>query len=102
MADSPNSVLWDPLLGKYVAHTRYNAVYHPQDWGRRIDLREELRPGAEKPFLRREVLQSESDDFLKWESRGVIMSADKEDPPWNQQFYNMEGIVTLSALISIW
>ena len=90
MADSPNSVLWDPLLGKYVAHTRYNAVYHPQDWGRRIDLREELRPGAEKPFLRREVLQSESDDFLKWESRGVIMSADKEDPPWNQQFYNME------------
>ncbi len=73
-----------------MAHTRYNGVYHPQDWARRIDLREELRPGAEKSFLRREVLQSESDDFLKWESRGVIMSADKEDPPWDQQFYNME------------
>ncbi len=68
--DSPNSVLWNPRLGKYVAHTRHNALYHPQDWARRTDLRKELRPGVEGAFLRREVLQSESDDFLKWESRG--------------------------------
>ena len=90
MADSPNSVMWDPRLGKYVAHTRVNPVYLPPDWKLRRDLRDELWPGAEGSFLRREVLQSESDDFLKWESRGVIMSADREDPPWNQQFYNME------------
>ena len=90
MADSPNSVLWDPRLSKYVAHTRHNPSYHSQDWARRVDLREELKPGPEGAFLRREILQSESDDFLKWESRGVIMSADREDPPWSQQFYNME------------
>ena len=90
MADSPNSVMWDPRLGKYVAHTRVNPVYRPPDWKVRRDLRDELWPGVEGSFLRREVLQSESDDFLKWESRGVIMSADREDPPWNQQFYNME------------
>ena len=90
MADSPNPVLWDPRLGKYVAHTRVNPSYYPPDWETRKDLRDELRPGPEGSFLRREVLQSESDDFLKWEPRGVIMAADREDPPWDQQFYNME------------
>ena len=90
MADSPNPVLWDARLGKYVAHTRVNPVYYPPDWGTRKDLRDELHPGPEGFFMRREVLQSVSDDFLKWEPRGIIMAADREDPPWNQQFYNME------------
>ncbi len=89
-ADSPNPVLWDSRLGKYVAHTRVNPVYYRPDWETRRALRDELRPGPEGSFLRREVLQSESDDFLKWEPRGVIMAADREDPSWNQQFYNME------------
>ena len=89
-ANSPNSVLWDPRLSKYVAHTRNTAHYYHSDWNNRTDLLEELRPGPEDFFLRREILQSESDDFLKWESRGVIMSADTDDPPQDQQFYNME------------
>ena len=43
-ADSPNSVMWDPRLGKYVAHTRHNPVYHPPDWKVRRDLREDCGP----------------------------------------------------------
>ena len=65
VSDSPNSVLWDPQLGKYVAHTRSN---------------QETRV----------VLQSESDDFLNWTTYGVIMKPDENDRPWNRQFYNME------------
>ena len=70
VSDSPNSALWDPKLGKYVAHTRHNMIYDS--------------------VFTREVLQSESDDFVTWRTHGVIMKADEKDPPWSRQFYNME------------
>ena len=69
LSDSPNSVLWDPQLGKYVAHTRH--------WDNEMGYR-------------RQVLQSESDDFLEWSTYGVIMKSDEKDPPHNRQFYCME------------
>jgi len=72
VSDSPNSVLWDPRLKKYVAHTRYNES----------DL--------EVPNSNRQVRHSESDDFLNWTSPGVIMKADEKDPIESRQFYNME------------
>jgi len=71
VADSPTSCIWDPRLGRYVAHTRHN-----------------YRGGA--AHSQRQVLQSESKDFVDWYTYGVIMKADEQDPPWNQQFYNME------------
>ena len=71
-SDSPNSVLWDPRLRKYVAHTRHNE-----------------RNGAVANSLR-QVRHSESDDFLNWTSPGVIMKADDQDPMSSRQFYNME------------
>jgi hypothetical protein len=66
-SDSPNSVLWDAKLGKYVAHTR--------EW-----------EGGKKT---RVVLQSVSDDFINWDNQKVIMRPDEEDLE-NAQFYNME------------
>lgn len=72
VSDSPNSVRWEPELRKYVAHTRHNQVCHKE--GNTV----------------RQVMQSESDDFLTWQSIGVIMKPDEKDPPWNRQFYNME------------
>ena len=74
-SNSPNSVLWDPQLGKYVAHTR-GAV--------------RLGSGRDWNYGCRAVLQSESDDFLNWTTYGIIMSPDENDPPWSRQFYNME------------
>ena len=74
LSDSPNSVLWDPQLGKYVAHTRtFETLSFPG-----------YRSRA------RVVLQSESDDFLDWTTYGVIMKPDEKDLPWDRQFYNME------------
>ena len=70
VSDSPNSVLWDTRLGKYVAHTRHNSRYDG--------------------VFTREVLQSESEDFEQWTTHDVILKADQEDPPGNRQFYNME------------
>ena len=75
VSDSPHSVLWDPQLGKYVAHTRHN-------------VREVIKNKDTTAW--RQVLQSESDDFLKWSTYGVIMKSDEKDPPHNRQFYNME------------
>ena len=66
-SDSPNSVLWDAKLSKYVAHTR--------EW-----------EGGKKT---RVILQSVSDDFINWDNQKVIMRPDKEDLG-NVQFYNME------------
>ena len=66
-SDSPNSVLWDAKLGKYVAHTR--------EW-----------EGGKKT---RVILQSESYDFINWDNQKVIMRPDEKDPK-NRQFYNME------------
>ena len=71
-SDSPNSVLWDARLLKYVAHTRHN------------------QPNAATGEGQRQVLQSESDDFINWRTHGIIMKPDDADPPWNRQFYNME------------
>ena len=74
LSDSPNSVLWDAQLRKYVAHTRY--------W-------EKLSfPGHRRGM--RVVLQSESGDFLHWTPCGPIMRPDEQDPVGNRQFYNME------------
>ena len=70
LADSFHSVLWDAKLARYVAHTRYE-IYS-------------------NGYLKRQVLQSESEDFIHWTPYGVIMKADAEDPPQNRQFYNME------------
>ncbi len=70
-ADSFHSVLWDPVLGKYVVHSRYNRNKHPT-----------LPP-------QRQVLQSESDDFDHWSTYGVIMKPDELDPA-DTHFYNME------------
>jgi hypothetical protein len=70
-ADSFHSALWDPALGKYVVHSRFNRNNHPT-----------LPP-------QRQVLQSESDDFRSWSTYGVILAPDAQDPP-DTQFYNME------------
>ena len=70
-ADSFHSVLWDPALGKYVLHSRYNRNKHPT-----------LTP-------QRQVMQSESDDFDNWSTYGVIMKPDDLDPA-DDEFYNME------------
>ncbi|MDC0935544.1 hypothetical protein OAS39_04595 [Pirellulales bacterium] len=70
-ADSFHSALWDPGLGKYVVHSRFNRNNHPT-----------LPP-------QRQVLQSESDDFVNWTTYGVILKPDERDPP-DAQFYNME------------
>ncbi|MCF6312209.1 MAG: hypothetical protein L3J39_07135 [Verrucomicrobiales bacterium] len=66
-SDSPNSVLWDAKMQKYIAHTR--------EW-----------EGGKKT---RVVLQSESEDFINWKRKKVIMRPDEQDPP-GRQFYNME------------
>ena len=71
VSDSPNSALWDGRLRKYVAHTRHNAR-------------------DAKGNLQRQVLQSESDDFVRWQRIGVVMQPDEQDPPWSRQFYCME------------
>ena len=52
-ADSFHSVLWDPALGKYVVHSRFNRNNHPS-----------LPP-------QRQVLQSESEDFVDWSTYGA-------------------------------
>jgi hypothetical protein len=70
-ADSFHSALWDPGLGKYVIHSRFNRNNHPT-----------LPP-------QRQVLQSESDDFVNWTTHGVILAPDALDPP-DLEFYNME------------
>ena len=70
-ADSPHAVAWDPRRRKYVAHTRHNAE--------QVDVENSER----------QVLQSESDDFLEWVPRGVIVKADEHDPLESRQFYNM-------------
>ena len=70
VSDSPNSVMWDPRLGVYVAHTRHHAYYDGN--------------------YTREVLQSESHDFRSWRAYGVILKADQADPVRSKQFYNME------------
>ena len=72
VSDSPNSVLWDPKLQKYVAHTRHNE--------RNSELVNSLR----------QVRHSESDDFVNWTSPGIIMKADEKDSENSRQFYNME------------
>ena len=74
MADSFHSVLWDPKLARYVAHSRHK-IYITDATGR---------------HSQRKVLQSESEDFIHWTRYGVIMEPDGEDPPQNRQFYNME------------
>ncbi len=66
-SDSPNSVLWDARLKKYIAHTR--------EW-----------EGGKKT---RVVLQSASDNFINWTREKVILRPDKKDP-LGRQFYNME------------
>ncbi len=68
--DSSTTCMWDPKLGKYVAHTRPNA------WG---------TPNG----LERQVIQYESDDFLNWTAHGIIMKADENDPLGHRQFYEM-------------
>ena len=70
-ADSFHSALWDPGLGKYVVHSRFNRNHHAS-----------LPP-------QRQVLQSESDDFVTWRTHGVILKPDEHDPP-DTEFYNME------------
>ena len=71
--DSLHPVLWDPKLRKYVAHSRFNAD----------------TPNG----LERQVLQSESDDFLNWTRYGIIMKADEHDPPHHRQFYDMSWMI---------
>lgn len=70
-ADSFHSVLWDPALGKYLVHSRFNRNSHPS-----------LPP-------QRQVLQSESEDFDNWSTYGVVMKPDADDPS-DDEFYNME------------
>lgn len=67
--DSSNPCMWDPRLGKYVAHTRYNAD----------------TPNG----LERQVMQYESEDFVNWTKHGIIMKADENDPIGHRQFYEM-------------
>ena len=70
IGDSLHPVLWDPRLGKYVAHSRHNHI-------------------TPEGFEQRQVLQSESEDFLNWTRYGVIMKPDEQDPPGHRQFYDM-------------
>lgn len=70
IGDSLHPVLWDPKLGKYVAHSRHNHI-------------------TPEGFEQRQVLQSESEDFLNWTRYGVIMKPDEHDPPGHRQFYDM-------------
>jgi len=71
--DSLHPVLWDPKMKKYVAHSRFNAQ----------------TPNGHE----RQVLQSESDDFLNWTRYGIIMKADEHDPPYHRQFYDMSWMI---------
>ena len=71
ISDSFHSLLWDPVLGRYVAHIR--------------SARRHLTPSYE-----RVVLQCESEDFLNWEPYGIIMKPDENDTLGHRQFYNME------------
>ena len=70
IGDSLHPVLWDGKLGKYVAHSRHNHI-------------------TPEGFEQRQVLQSESEDFLNWTRYGVIMKPDEHDPPGHRQFYDM-------------
>ena len=79
VADSFHSVLWDENLGKYVVHSRYN--------------------NESSSVQRRQVQQSESDDFDNWSTYGVIMKADEHDDPNASQFYNMEWMPYESVFI---
>ncbi len=74
IGDSLHPVLWNPKLKKYIAHSRYNR-----------------RTSA--GFEERQVLQSESDDFLNWTRYGVIMKPDEHDPPGHRQFYDMSWMM---------
>ncbi|MDC0935550.1 hypothetical protein OAS39_04625 [Pirellulales bacterium] len=67
--DSFNPCMWDPGLGKYVAHTRNNAATpHGQE---------------------RQVFQYESDDFINWTKIGTIVKADEHDALGDRHFYQM-------------
>jgi hypothetical protein len=74
IGDSLHPVLWNPKLKKYIAHSRHNR-----------------RTSA--GFEERQVLQSESDDFLNWTRYGVIMKPDEHDPPGHRQFYDMSWMM---------
>ena len=81
ISDSPHSVMWEPRLGRYVAHTRH--------W-QKIDFADGYGYGGPRALGTRVVLQSESENFLDWSTFGVIMAPDDDDPPRDRQFYNME------------
>ena len=81
ISDSPHSVMWEPRLGRYVAHSRH--------W-EKMEFADGYGYGGPRGLGTRVVLQSESEDFINWTPYGIIMAPDDEDPPWTRQFYNME------------
>ncbi len=81
ISDSPHSVMWEPRLHRYVAHSRH--------W-EKMDFADGYGYGGPSGNGSRVVLQSESEDFLNWTAYGIIMAPDDHDPPWTRQFYNME------------
>lgn len=63
---------WDPRLGKYVVL---------------------LRGVPEFPYNVRDVWStSESEDFVNWSNRTVILRPDEKDPPQDRQFYDMVAV----------
>ena len=81
VSDSPHSVMWEPRLERYVAHSRH--------W-EKIEFADGYGYGGPRGLGTRVVLQSESEDFVNWTPYGIIMAPDDDDLPWDRQFYNME------------
>ena len=81
VSDSPHSVMWEPRLERYVAHSRH--------W-EKIEFADGYGYGGPRGLGTRVVLQSESEDFVNWTPYGTIMAPDDDDLPWDRQFYNME------------
>ena len=75
LCDSFNPVMWDPGLGRYVAHLRHNAQTPTGEGGTTVE--------------ERQVYQYESDDFINWEMYDTIMKADEKDAPGHRHFYQM-------------
>ena len=66
-SDTQLNAYWDPKLHRYVVYLRG-------------------RPNV------RLICMAESDDFLKWSPREIIVQPDDEDPPQDHEFYGMTSL----------
>jgi len=98
--DSQAIAYWDEQLGKYAAilrdrtgkitDVRSQLVTDPEareGWRKLWDPQRNRAP--ENHSIRR-VGQAESDDFVHWTPVRCVLGPDSDDPPNQDQFYNME------------